>query len=227
MSFWILAALCLALLASLWWALTELYRLKLAQALPRSSPMTRKPSEQFDQLLTMLLALHEYGVSRTGHVSHEEFCALFLEKALQLASSTRGTVMMLDEETGMLSICAAKNLPRAAKALQLKPGEGLAGRAIQSGRPIFLPDPSKDPRFLMGPDGAPPEPILSVPLTLKGKPLGVLYIHDTSKALAAGETTLNCISLLAVEAAAVLHHQQRYDSLQTFYLEMVQTLARA
>jgi len=228
MGFWLLAALCLGLLASLWWALSELYRLKLAQDPPRSSPMTRNASEQFDQLLTMLLALHEYGVSRTGSVTHEEFCALFLEKALQLAGSTRGTVMLLDEEAGTLSICAAKGgLPRSAKALQLKPGEGLAGRAIQSGKPIFLPEPRRDPRFLIGPEGAPQEPILSVPLTLKGKPLGVLNIHDTSKALAADEATLKCISLLAVEAAAVLHHQQRYDSLQTFYLEMVQTLARA
>ncbi|MBI5243454.1 MAG: GAF domain-containing protein [Elusimicrobia bacterium] len=224
---WILAVLCLALLAALWWALTELYRLKMAHVRASPSPVARNPSEQFDQLLSMLIALHEYGVSRTGNVSNEEFCGLFLDKALQLAGSARGTVMMLDEENGTLSICAAKGLPRAEKALQLKPGEGLAGRAMKSGRPIFLPEPRKDPRFVMGPEGAPPEPILSVPLMLKGKPLGVLNIHDTSKALAADETTLKCISLLAVEAAAVLHHQQRYDSLQTFYLEMVQTLARA
>ena len=65
MGFWLLAALCLGLLAFLWWTLSELYRLKLAQDMPHSSPVTRKPSEQFDQLLTMLLALHEYGVSRT------------------------------------------------------------------------------------------------------------------------------------------------------------------
>lgn len=227
MGAWVLAVLCAGLFAALWRALSELYRLRSEQTRPASSPVARNPSEQFDQLLTMLLALHEYGVSRTGSVTHEEFCGLFLEKALQLSGSTRGTVMMLDEETGELSICAAKNLPKATRALKLKAGEGLAGRAIQTGRPLFIPEPRKDPRFVLGPDGAPPEPILSVPLTLKGKPLGVLNIHDTSKQIAADETIIKCLNLMAVEAAAVLHHQQRYDNLQTFYLEMVQTLARA
>ena len=51
MGSWILAALCLGLLAFLWWTLGELYRLKLAQDRPPSSPLTRNASEQFDQLL--------------------------------------------------------------------------------------------------------------------------------------------------------------------------------
>ncbi|MFA6030383.1 MAG: HD domain-containing phosphohydrolase [Elusimicrobiota bacterium] len=223
----LLGFLCAVLLAALWWALSEVYRLRVTRAGPVPSAGARIPIERFDQLLTMLLALHEYGVSRTGDVSHEEFCGLFLEKACALAGSTRGTVMLLDEENGTLSIAAAKNLPRSTNALRLKPGEGLAGRAIASGRPIFLPEPRKDPRFLIGPEGAPPEPILSVPLMLKGKAIGVLNIHDTAARLGADDSTLRALALLAGEAAAVLHHQQRYDSLQSFYLEMVQTLARA
>ena len=227
MAFWLLGLLSLGLLIALSWALSELYSLKVAAPDPRVAARGA-PVDNLDELLTMLLALHEYGISRTGAVSREELCGLFLENACVLTHSTRGTVMLLDDEKGTLSVVSAKSITHAARALELKPGEGLAGRAMRSGRPLFLPEPKSDPRFVPTPEGGgPEEPILSVPMMLKGKAVGVLNIHDTAGTLAADDIKLKFLSLLAGEAAAVLHHQQRYDDLQAFYLEMIQVFARA
>ena len=97
--FWVLAALSAALLAALIWALRQIYDLRLA-AEPSAQPEKTGglPQERLDELLTMLLALHDYGVSRTGNVSHEEFCSLVVEKACRLLNSKRGTVMLFNEE---------------------------------------------------------------------------------------------------------------------------------
>jgi len=230
MGFGILAVLCVALLAALFLSLRELYALKLRGTdLGLGGTGRQVTPERLDELLTMLLALHDYGVSRTGNVSHEEFCTLVIEKACHLLNSKRGTVMLYDEAADALSVAAAKSpLPGRKPTLKLKPGEGVAGRAFESGRPIHVREPGQDPRYVPGGgswgDG---EPFLSVPMMLKGTPVGVLNIHDTGSITVPDDTKLKFLTLLAGEAALTLHHQKMYDDLQVFYLEMVQMVARA
>jgi hypothetical protein len=229
MGLFILSALCALLLAALAWTLNRLYELQVRVRAPgRGSGGGRPlPQERFDELLTMLLALHEYGITRTGNVSHEEFCSLVVEKACRLMNSTRGTVMLYDEEADALSVVAARSpSPEPKPALRLKPGQGVAGRAFASGKPLFVPEPARDPRYVQGP-GDTGEPFLSIPMMLKSKPIGVLNIHDTGGALAPDDLKLKFLSLLGGEAALALHHQKMYDDLQVFYFEMVQMLARA
>ncbi|MFA5140378.1 MAG: HD domain-containing phosphohydrolase [Elusimicrobiota bacterium] len=229
MGLFILSALCVLLLAALIWALSRLYELRLreqsrGQGRGEGRPL---PQERFDELLSMLLALHDYGITRTGNVSHEEFCSLVVEKACRLMNSTRGTVMLYDERANVLSVVAARSpSPEPKPALRLKPGQGVAGRAFASGKPIFVPEPARDPRYVHGPTDT-EEPFLSIPMMLKSKPIGVLNIHDTGGTLAPDDLKLKFLSLLGGEAALALHHQKMYDDLQVFYFEMVQMLAHA
>jgi HD-GYP domain-containing protein (c-di-GMP phosphodiesterase class II) len=227
MSLYILSALCLILLAALSWALSELYSKWRDEGGEFLEAPGRAPVEQAEEIFSMLSSLHEYGVSSEGEAHRGEFGEFFLEKACRIAGSSRGTLMLYDEEAGELSIVAARNLPRYETPLKLKPGEGLAGRAIETGRPIFLPEPGADPRFLAGSEAPPSEPVLSVPLMIQGKALGVLNIHDTAKVLAPDDGALKSLSLLAREAAAVLDHQARYEFLDGFYLEMARAVAGA
>lgn len=229
MSVWLLSAVCLTLVAALSWALGRLYRLQ-AEGGPRPAAQGpgagSVPAERIEELTVMLLALHEYGATKTGNVSQNEFCSLFLEDACRLVGSERGTVMLYDEDSDLLSVVAAKNPNgRTPLKLKLRPGEGVAGRAFQSERPLVVLEPRRDPRYLRGPGQGPDEPFLSIPIRLPGKAIGVLNLHDTGNAAAPNEAVLKMLCLLAGEAASVLHHQRRLDDLQSFYLEMVQALA--
>jgi HD-GYP domain-containing protein (c-di-GMP phosphodiesterase class II) len=216
-----------ALVIALAWALHELYQLKArATGRPVSRGTRTLPQERLDELLTMLLALHDYGATRTGNVSHEEFCSLVVEKACRLLNSTRGTVMLYDEESRSLSVVAARGgEAKSGPGLKLKPGEGVAGRAFETARPIFVPEPQRDPRYVEKGPGE--QPFLSIPMMLKSKPVGVLNIHDTGGTISPDDTKLKFLVLLGGEAALTLHHQKMYDDLQIFYFEMVQMLAQA
>ncbi|HBL16935.1 MAG: hypothetical protein A2X36_15860 [Elusimicrobia bacterium GWA2_69_24] len=228
--FWLLAALCVLLMAALFWALGELYTLRLRGPGPGpSGPGHPVSADRLDELLTMLLALHDYGVARTGNVSYEEFCSLVLDKACHLLNSKRGTVMLHDESDDTLSVVAAKSPFFGRKpSLRLKPGEGVAGQAFKSGRPIHISEPARDSRYVRNEeDWGEGEPFLSVPMMLRGTPVGVLNIHDTGGTTVPDDTKLKFLTLLAGEAAITLHHQKMYDDLQVFYLEMVQMVARA
>jgi signal transduction protein with GAF and PtsI domain len=175
----------------------------------------------------MLLSLQEHGVSHSGAVSREEFGRAVLDCACRLMKCDRGSVMMWEEREGCLKIVAARSVvPERTQKLFLKPGEGVAGKAFVSGQPIFIADPAADPRYV-APAAGDVEPFVSIPLMVKGKPIGVLNLHAKEDAEPFSDYNVKFLGILAGESAVMLHNMDLFDSLQTFYLEMVQTLARA
>ncbi|MBI4060346.1 MAG: GAF domain-containing protein, partial [Elusimicrobia bacterium] len=186
---------------------------------------------KLDELLNMLLALQEHGVSHSGAVSREDFGRAVLDCACRLMKCDRGSVMNWDEKDGCLKIVAARSLiAESAQKLFLKPGEGVAGKAFASGQPIFIADPATDARYLAPGAAAKTgdvEPFVSIPLMVKGKPIGVLNLHAKEGAEPFSDYNVKFLGILAGEAAVMLHNMDMFDNLQIFYLEMVQTLARA
>lgn len=227
---WVLVAVCLGSLAALGWALNELYGRRAGAPEPRRSDgRAASPEgwEKLDELLSTLLTLQEHGVSHSGAVSREEFGKAVLESACRLMKCGRGSVMLWDEDAGHLEIVAARGPGgERAQTLFLKPGEGVAGKAFVSAQPIFVENPAKDPRYV-SPGSSDSEPFISLPLLVKSKAIGVLNLHATGDPEPFSDYNVKFLNILAGEAAVMLHNLDLFDSLETFYLEMVKTLARA
>ncbi len=224
--FWFPLVLSAGLLVALILVLRRLYSLQVAG--PKAAPAVAPEGwSKLDELLTMLLSLQEHGVSHSGAISREDFGRAVLDCACQLMKCERGSVMNWDEKEGCLKIVAARSLvTEGTQKLFLKPGEGVAGKAFASASPIFIADPAKDPRYL-APGAGDVEPFVSIPLLVKGKPIGVLNLHAKEGAEPFSDYNVKFLSILAGEAAVMLHNMDMFDNLQIFYLEMVQTLARA
>ncbi len=60
----------------------------------------------------------------------------------------RGAVTLLDEETGELYIEASNGLTVRGQRARYQLGEGITGRAVESGKPIVVPQVSREPMFL-------------------------------------------------------------------------------
>ncbi|MDD5656405.1 MAG: HD-GYP domain-containing protein [Elusimicrobia bacterium] len=229
--FWTPAVLCLLFAAALAAVLHRLYRLKLDAPADREAAggALEFPEgwEKLDELLSILLNLQEYGVSHAGTVSREDFARSVLDISCQLMSCARGSIMLWDNAAGCLRIVAAKSAGTdKSQKLFFKPGEGVAGKAFASGQAIFVANPEKDPRYVQArPEES--EPFISIPLLVKSKPVGVLNLHATDGTESFTGYKAKFLNILAGEAAVMLHNQDLLDNLQTFYLEMVQTLARA
>ena len=60
-----------------------------------------------------------------------------------------GTVALLDEQAGELGVEAAVGVSwQAARRARYKLGEGITGRVVQSGKPVVVPQVSREPLFL-------------------------------------------------------------------------------
>src|SRR5215831_1172666 len=60
----------------------------------------------------------------------------------------RSAITLLDEETGELSIKASAGLTPEGQRARYQLGEGITGRVVESGKPIVVPEVSREPLLL-------------------------------------------------------------------------------
>ena len=60
----------------------------------------------------------------------------------------RSAITLLDEETGELSIKASLGIAPDGQRVRYRLGEGITGRVVESGKPIVVPEASREPLLL-------------------------------------------------------------------------------
>lgn len=97
----------------------------------------------------------------------------------------RGSVFLLDRETGHLKIVAAHGLTKEQiERGKYKIGEGIVGRVLERGTPLVIPNVGEEPLFLnktgarIGKSGI---SFLCVPISFKGEKIGVLSVDRIFK----------------------------------------------
>ena len=88
---------------------------------------------------------------------------------------------MLDEDTGQLQVEASDGLDRPGYRVSYQLGEGITGRVVESGKPIVVPQISREPMFLNRAAKRSELPqqeltFICVPIILNRKPVGALGV---------------------------------------------------
>jgi len=126
-----------------------------------------------------LLALSRVSAALSGLWDLDAILRVALDNMLDIMNGTIGGILLLDEETQMLSYRVHQGLStRYVEEMHMSLGEGIAGRVAQSGKSTLLEDISADPR-VAHPDLVTTEGLkafISVPLRAKDKTLGVINI---------------------------------------------------
>jgi len=109
-----------------------------------------------------------------------------LPRVLEILQENHGalsaSVVLREEKSGQLAVVASLGLRgRAAQRARYRPGEGITGRVVQSGRPIVVPQVSREPLFLnrTGVFGGGVRGELSfvcVPITVEAQTAGALSV---------------------------------------------------
>jgi len=187
-------------------------------------------SADLDNLLATLVGLHEFGMTATGIAGKTELAESVIDIACKLIDSQAGSLMLIDSQNNELYIAASRGLPpEIISSVRIKIGEGIAGKVAATGKPVFVEDIESDRRFLRPNSTARYESksFISVPLRVKSKVIGVLNVNAPRKIKSFEDTDARLLTVLSDQAAMTLENIDLYNNLQEFYLEMIQTLARA
>lgn len=126
-----------------------------------------------------LLALSRVSAALSGLWDLDAILRVALDSVLEIMNGNIGGILFLDELTQTLSYHVHQGLSaKYVEEMNMKLGEGIAGRAAQSGKALLLEDISADPRAahpdLISTEGL--KAFISVPLRAKDKVLGVLNV---------------------------------------------------
>lgn len=122
----------------------------------------------------------------------------------------RSSVMLLDQDTNELRIVASHGLDETeARRVRYQVGEGVSGRVAQTGKPVVVPQISREPMFL---DrlGARKKPLrkeltfICVPILVNRKPVGVLGVDLDYKADRDYERATKFLSIIATMIAQAI-----------------------
>jgi PAS domain S-box-containing protein len=140
--------------------------------------------------------------------------AAVLEETRSLLNVSACSVWLIEPETGDL-VCrqATGQKGDIVHGWRLAPGEGIAGLVAIEGQSLIVPDASLDERHFGGVDqltGLELRSILTVPLQVRGKVIGVLQVLD-SEPNRFSTADLTLLEPLATAAAAALENARVYE----------------
>jgi hypothetical protein len=182
--------------------------------------------DRLEKLVEALPDIFKWSLASPGSRRREDVSKTVLQNACQILGLSKGSLMLLDR-TGGLRMAGMQGLPDSAASAALKLGEGVPGRVAETGEALHVADMRHDRRFLREP-GHPWESESMACVALRGRSgvLGVLTMNaEPGRTLEEREVRL--LQIMADHAALLFENLKLYDGLQGFYLETIETLARA
>jgi len=153
--------------------------IKAVVELRRDVTAARELESQILRWYHELLALSRVSAALSDLWDLDATLRVALDNVLNIMNGTIGGILLLDEQTQMLSYRVHQGLStRYVEEMRMSLGEGIAGRVAESGKSILLEDISADPRAahpdLVSTEGL--KAFISVPLRAKDKVLGVINV---------------------------------------------------
>jgi len=134
-------------------------------------------SKEDESRVCPLVVLSRVASAISGLSNLEAILRIGLDTTLELVDGTAGGIMLLDEDSGLLSYRVHRGLSdEQAEQLYLRLGEGIAGKVAESGKVIIVDDMSAEPdavkTHFIRKEGL--KTFISIPLQAKERVLGVM-----------------------------------------------------
>jgi signal transduction histidine kinase len=110
----------------------------------------RASTERLEDLVFKLGTLNDMVEMAARIPKIEDLLAHVLERTMRAVSATIGSIMLLDRERQVLRVAVGRGLgdqQAQRPQVEVKVGEGIAGRVVELGEAVLVEDIEKDPRF--------------------------------------------------------------------------------
>lgn len=164
-----------------------------------------------------LRALHEIALAVNASLDLDTVLPQILGRACQLLQACKGSIMLLDEAGGELSIAVAHGLSdEVVGGTRMPLGDGVAGAVAASGEPRRL---APGTRQRDGQEVAVPAAIC-VPLQVADAVIGVLNVSERLEGGEFDEDDLQLAMLFAAQSAVAIRNARAYEEQEHKALEL-------
>ncbi|MDQ6746510.1 MAG: GAF domain-containing protein [Candidatus Dormibacteraeota bacterium] len=165
--------------------------------------------------LSELANLHEGLQAIASSLDMEQVLKAILTKAAAVSGAQIGSIMVLEE--GRLHLRATVGTDGAtAQNLSFGLGEGIAGKVVQTGRPILANDVANHPDFRR-PESAKvlPKALLCVPMRLGDEVIGVINLSNYLRINVFDEDAVRVVASLASQTSVAVENARLYQHLRS------------
>ncbi|MFH1700419.1 MAG: ATP-binding protein [Candidatus Zixiibacteriota bacterium] len=180
-----------------------------------NNPRISEEADTHKIRLDDLKAILEISVGINSALILEDVLQVVMEKAVELLSAERGFIMLLDRD-GTLQYKTAHNIRHEeTQDDTFKISFSIANKVVQSGNAIYTSDALEDERYSSQKSIVELHlrSIMCVPLKLKNKVIGVVYLDNSSQAKLFLKSDLYLFELFSQQAAIAIHNAQLYGHL--------------
>ncbi|TEU14267.1 MAG: response regulator [Anaerolineales bacterium] len=176
-----------------------------------------------------LAALNEINKAITSSLDLDQILSQAMHGIREILHVEAGSLLLLGEDNGLLEF--KKILSGSQERIvgfRLKPGEGIAGHAVQKGGPLLVLDAQNDPRFCPRVDeaiGFVTRSVLCVPLKVKDKIIGAIEVINKLNGQF-DENDLWLLNYMAGSVAIALENARLYTELSDFARELEKSQAQ-
>lgn len=169
---------------------------------------------QVERLLTCI----EFSKALVSAYDMETLMTAVLDRIKVLLPADNWSLLLIDPQTRELSFAVVVGVaPEAVKEIRLKLGEGIAGTVARTGKPVFIPDVNRDPRFSARVDavtGFETRSVIALPLVVRGEVIGVFEVINVEDEKFFREKYLAHLSILADYVAIAVDNVRNLQKLQ-------------
>jgi two-component system, NtrC family, sensor kinase len=160
-------------------------------------------------------ALYQAGIVLSQSHELNKLLTKIIALALDVIGATVGSVMLLDEQSGELTISAAVGISDDVRRnTRVKLGNSIAGYVAQSGEALCIPDIHSDERFSQFAKGKyETNSLVSAPLKIKDQVLGVINLSDPKHGTEFTENDLRLLVTFAAQAAIAIDDAEHLQQL--------------
>lgn len=161
-----------------------------------------------------------YSLSRviSSTLEPQEVLNLIIDVAVKITRATTGSLMLIDTDSGVLNIEVARGFPpRVVSDTKLKIGEGVTGWVAKEGKPLLVPDVTRDGKYIKIDKDIKSE--LAVPLIIEGEVIGVVNV-DSTRTSAFTHEDMELLSTLAGQSGKIIQNAKLYEALKRKVAEL-------
>ncbi len=176
--------------------------------------MRKRAEEEIKRRGEELEALREISLAVTAQLELDEVLQNVVERGCRLLDAGAGGIDLVDERRGDLELVVSRGYTMDHTGTRLAPGEGIAGKVLQSGEPLAVDDyrhwEGRSPDW----EAEPLTAVLSVPLKRGGQVIGVLSFAEVAQAGGFDEHDVWLATLFANQAAIAIENAWLYQAEQ-------------
>jgi diguanylate cyclase (GGDEF)-like protein/PAS domain S-box-containing protein len=167
--------------------------------------------DELNDQVNQLTTLSKIGQSVTSTLDLDEVLRRIVEAGVHLTQADEGFLALLDHSSGTLYLRASKNIDgEITSSLRLPIADSLLGEALTTNRPTRKIAQQAGSPIKIG-TGLLVKSLLNVPISSRGRPLGVLSVDNREKQSSFSEKDEILLASLADYAAVALENAHLYQ----------------